>query len=122
MPGDEAPEKIHTLPFVPPVFGLHRIYIPNSEFLRPKFSLLSMAHVGIIPMKQRLGQSLIGWVSPHLKCTIILYGVCLLKLLQTSLKCLSLLVYAQGGGGLYSSQFKSQSDFMIRLRDIVTEC
>ena len=41
MPGDEALEKIHTLPFVPPVFdwSQHRIYIPNLEFLRPLSSI-----------------------------------------------------------------------------------
>ena len=80
MPGDEALEKIHTLPFVPPVFdwSQHRIYIPNLEFLKPKFNSLSVVHIEIIPMKLRLGLSLTGWVTLHLRCTTTLYGVCLL--------------------------------------------
>ena len=83
-------------------------------------------------MMPRLGQSLIGWVTLHLRCTITLYGIRpadrndpvkvltqfegYFKPAQNVYHCWYM------PGGLYSSQFKSQSDFMIRLRDVVKDC
>ena len=72
-----------------------------------------------------------GWVSLHLKSIITLYGPiqmtrkitprCLNNLKTTSSQ---LKTFTTAGmlGGLYSSQFKTQSDFMIRLRDVVKDC
>ena len=68
---------IPCLLYLPCVTGLPRTCIHNLEFLKQKFNLLLMVHTGIIPMKPRLGQSLIGWVTLHSKCTITLYGICL---------------------------------------------
>ena len=79
MPGDKAPEKIHTMPlYLLCLTGLLKTCIHNLEFLKQKFNLLSMVRTGIIPMKLRLGLSLIGWVTLHLRCTITLYGIFLL--------------------------------------------
>ena len=78
MPGDEAPEKIHTLPFVPPMFdwSAQNLYTQFRIFkTKVQFAFNG---TGVIPMMPRLGQSLIGWVTLHSKCTITLYGIHLL--------------------------------------------
>ena len=80
-------------------------------------------------MKLRLVQFLTGWVTLPLKCTITLYGLHkndpakvlaqfenYFKPAQNVYHCWYML------GGLYSSQFKCQSDFMMRLRDVIKDC
>ena len=134
MPGDEAPEKIHTLLlYLLYSTGLSKTCMHNSEFLRPNFSLLSMVHIRVIPMRLRLGLSLTGWVTLHLKCTITLYGNCLLirmtleryslnlKITLSQLK-MSIIVGICSAGYIPLSSNLSSSDFMIRLRDIVKNC
>ena len=135
MPGEDdlAPiEKIHTLPFVPPVFYcLHQTCIHSSEFLRPKLSLPLMIHTEAILRRIRLVTFLTGWGTRHLKFTITVWTnpgdkndhekvltqlETYFKLAQNIYHCWYML------GGLYSSQFKSQSDFMIKLRDVVKDC
>ena len=79
MPGNEAPKKIHTLPFIPPVFdwSAQNLYIQFRIFkTKVQFAFDGMyrsnsndANIGAI----------LNWMG-HVKCTITLYGICLLTI------------------------------------------
>ena len=133
MPGDESHGKIHTLPFVPPVFNwsAQNLYMQFRIFkTKVQFAFNGMyknnsndAKVGVI--LNWMGDSAFEvynnfvWGSPADKDDpnkVLTQFENYFKLAQNVYHCWYML------GELYSSQFKSQSDFMIRLRDVVKDC
>ena len=133
MPGDDAvdpPAKIPTLPFKPPEFDW------NASNLYSQFKLfktkVEFAFKGTYkdnPGHAKVG-AVLNWLG-DLKFMVISYGLppqtkMILKVLkafedyfrpaQNKYHCWYSL------GGIYSSQFKSQSEFMVKLRECVREC
>ena len=133
MPGDEAPKKIHTLPFVPPMFdwSAQNLYTQYGIFkTKVQFAFNGTyrsnsndAKVGAI--LNWMGDSALEvynnfvWDSPADKNDpgkVLTQFENYFKPAQNVYYCWYML------RGLNSSQFKSQSDFMIRLRDVVKDC
>ena len=133
MPGDKAPKKIHTLPFIPPVFDWSaqnlctqfRIFKTKVEFAFNDTykSNTNEAKVGAI--LNEMGDSAFEvynnfvWTLPADKndpVKVLTQFENYFKLAQNAYHCWYML------GGMHSSQFKCQSDFMIRLRDVVKDC
>ena len=133
MPDDEAPKKIHTLPFVPPVFdwSAQNLYTQFRIFkTKVQFAFSGTyrsnsndAKVGAILIW--MGDSAFEvynnfiWDSPADKNDpgkVLTQFENYFKPAQNVYHCWYML------RGLYSSQFKSQSDFMIRLSDVVKDC
>ena len=129
MPGDEAPEKIHILPFVPPVFNW------SAQNLLTQFRIfktkVQFAFNGTY--KSNSNEAILNWMGDSVfeVCNNFVWelpadkndpGKVLtqfenyFKPAQNVYHCWYML------RGLYSSQFKSQSDIMIRLRDVVKDC
>ena len=133
MSGDEAPEKILTLPFVPPMFdwSAQNLYTQFRIFkTKVQFAFNGMyrsnsndAKVGAI--LNWMGNSAFKvynnliWDLPADKNElgkVLTQFENYCKPAQNVYHCWYML------GDLCSSQFKSQSDFMIRLRDVVKDC
>ena len=133
MPADEAPKKIHTFLFVPPMFDWSaqnlytqfRIFKTNVQFAFNGMyrSNSNDAKVGAIlnwvgdPAFKVYNNFV--WDSPADKNDpgkVLTQFENDFKPAQNIYHCWYMF------RGLYSSQFKSQSDFMIRLRDIVKDC
>ena len=133
MPCDKAPQKIHTLPFVPLVFdwSAQNLYTQFQIFkTKVEFAFngtyrnnANEAKVGAI--LKWMGDSAFKvynnfvWTAPADKndlAKVLTQFENYFKPAQNVYHCWYML------GGLYSSQFKCQSDFMIRLRDVVKDC
>ena len=132
MPGNEAPEKIHTLPFVPHVFdwSAKNLYTQFRTFkTKVQFAFNGTyknnsndAKVGVL--LNWMGDYAFEvynnfvWSSPADKDD----PNKVLTQFENYFKPVQNVLYMYMLRGLYSSQFKSQSNFMIRLRDIVKDC
>ena len=133
MPGDESHEKIHTLPFVPPVFdwsaqNLHmqfRIFKTKVQFAFNGMYKNNSNDAKVGAILNWMGDSAFEvynnfvWDLPADKDDpnkVLTQFKNYFKPAQNVYHCWYML------RGLNSSQFKSQSDLMIRLRDVVKDC
>ena len=136
MPGEDDPPptaKTHTLPFVPPVFNwlAQNLYMQFRIFkTKVEFAIngtyrhnVNEAKVGAI--LNWMGASAFKvynnfvWPAAADKndpAKVLSQFENYFRPSQNVYHCWYML------GGLYSSQFKCQSDFMIRLRDVVKDC
>ena len=133
MPGDEAPKEIHTLPFVPTVFDWSaqnlckqfRIFKTKVQFAFNGTSRNNSNEAKVGAILNWMGDSAFEvynnfvWDVPANKNDpgkVLTQFENYFKPAQNVYHCWCML------RGLYSSQFKSQSDFMIRLCDVVKDC
>ena len=135
MPGEDDPvpvEKIHTLPFNPPVFDWNasNLYTEFRTF-KTKVDFIFDGTYKKNPKDAKVG-AILNWMGDsafkiynnfvwtnaddkkdHTK--VLKQFEDYFKPAQNIYHCWYML------GGLYSSQFKTQSDFRIRLRDVVKD-
>ena len=133
MPGDEAPKKIHTLPFAPPVFDWSaqnlntqfRIFKTKVQFAFNGTYRNNSNEAKVRAILNWMGDSAFKvynnfvWDLPAEKNDpgkVLTQFENYFKPAQNVYHCWYML------GSLYSSQFKSQSDVMIRLCDVVKDC
>ena len=132
MPGDEAPKKVHTLPFVPPVFDQSaqnlytqfRIFKTKAQFAFNSTYRNNSNEAKVGAILNWMGDSAFEvynnfvWDLPADKNDpgkVLTQFENYFKSAQNIYHCWYML------RGLYSSQFKSQSNFMIRLRDAIKD-
>ena len=126
MPGDETPEKIHTLPFVPPVFDWSaqnlytqfRICKTEVQFACNGTYRNNSNEAKVWAILNWMGDNNFAWDLPadkHYPGKVLTQFENYFKPAQNVYHCRYML------RGLYSSQFKSQNDFMIRLWDVVKD-
>ena len=131
MPGEDPPVKIPTLPFKPPRFDWNNLYSQFKLFkTKVEFAFKGTykenpGHAKVGTILNWLGDSAFEvyanfiWPDPADKddpLKVLKAFEDYFKLAQNKYHCWYSL------GGIYSSQFKSQSEFMVKLCEFVREC
>ena len=136
MPGEEVaepPAKIPTLPFVPSSFDLNasnlysqiKLFKMKVEFAFKGTYAKNPGHAKVGAILNWLGDAAFEicgnfiWTAPADKDDLLKVLKAFedyFKLAQNRYHCWYSL------GGIYSSQFKSQSEFMVRIHECVREC